>query len=314
MTTTLLLALLTTALLCDLFIGEPPNALHPVVWMGNYIQFYKNRFFRPGHPRIEFTCGALLVVTLLALVGVGYWLCRLWMSPYPLIYFAVLCYLTKSSFAIRELLKAASRVTAALQLNDLERARFELRSLCSRDASKLDERDIVSAVAASLGENLSDSVIAPFFYFSFFGPLGALLYRAVNTMDAMVGYRGKYEYFGKAAARLDDVLNYIPARLTAVLLIGVGFLMKLDVRQGVAIMIRDAGKCTSINGGYPMAAVAGLCGVAIYKKGVYSLGDGTVTPKNWFLSLQEVARLVRFSSYAGGIISLLTILSLSFFG
>src|SRR5262249_61854725 len=114
---------------------------------------------------------------------------------------------------------AALDVRHALAGGRLHDARYALRSLCSRDASQLDPPLLVAAAIESVAENASDSFVAPLFYYALFGLPGAVFYRAVNTLDAMIGYHGRYEYLGKAAARLDDVLNFVPARLTAALLL-----------------------------------------------------------------------------------------------
>jgi adenosylcobinamide-phosphate synthase len=146
--------------------------------------------------------------------------------------------------------------------------------LCSRDPTELDEPLIVAATLESLAENASDSGIAPLLYFCIGGVPGAVFYRAVNTLDAMIGYHGRYEYFGKASARLDDLLNWVPARLTALLLLLAGLVLGRDTRQGWRILRRDARKTESPNAGRPMATVAGLLRVELEKRGHYRLGDG----------------------------------------
>jgi adenosylcobinamide-phosphate synthase len=162
-----------------------------------------------------------------------------------------------------------------------------LRSLCSRDPSTLTEDELLAGTVESLAENASDSFVAPLFYYVLLGVPGAIGYRAVNTLDAMIGYRGKLETLGKFAARLDDVANWIPARLTALLFLLVGRLFGGDVSQGWRILRRDGGKTPSPNGGRPMAAMAGLLGVCLDKAGVYSLGDarhaltGEVARRAW---------------------------------
>ena len=147
---------------------------------------------------------------------------------------------------------------------------------CSRDASALGPAELAGASIESVAENASDSVVAPLFYYAVFGLPGAVVYRAVNTLDAMVGYRGRYEYLGKASARFDDVLNFIPARLTALLLLGAGGVLGGSVARGMAIWRRDGASTESPNAGRPMAVMAGLLGVRLEKAGHYDLGDADV--------------------------------------
>jgi adenosylcobinamide-phosphate synthase len=124
-----------------------------------------------------------------------------------------------------------------------------------------------------VAENLSDSVVAPLFWYAVAGLPGAIAYRAVNTLDASIGYRGPYEWLGKASARLDDLLNLVPARLTAALLLVAGALSGARTRDGVRILLRDGAKTESPNAGRPMAAIAGLLGVELEKVDHYRLGD-----------------------------------------
>jgi adenosylcobinamide-phosphate synthase len=130
-----------------------------------------------------------------------------------------------------------------------------------------------AAAIESLAENLSDSVVAPLLYYALFGLSGAALYRLCNTLDSMIGYHGHYEYLGKVSARLDDVLNLLPSRLTALLIIGLAPLFGGKRERAWHIWRRDAGKTASPNAGHPMSAAAGALGVQLVKVGHYTLGD-----------------------------------------
>jgi adenosylcobinamide-phosphate synthase len=176
-------------------------------------------------------------------------------------------------FAVRALRDAAFRVRDALDAGDVPKARQALGSLCSRDASDLDAPALIAATIESVAENTSDSVVAPLFYFALFGLPGAAFYRAANTIDAMMGYHGKLEWAGKAGARLDDALNLVPARVTALLMVLAGALAGADARRGIATWRRDGARTESPNAGRPMATMAGLLGVRLAKKGYYELGD-----------------------------------------
>jgi adenosylcobinamide-phosphate synthase len=265
-------SVLCAALFIDLAFGELPSRVHPVVWMGRAIQTAEKAFPSHGRHR-QFACGALLAFALpigsvfacLALVAA--------LEPWPAARWLLGVLILTAMFAGRALGEAASRVRHALEAADIGAARSALPSLCSRDASALRAEDLVGASVESLAENASDSWVAPLFYYALFGLPGAVFYRAVNTLDAMVGYHGRYEWLGKTSARVDDVLNFVPARLTAVFLLVAGALRRTDVRRGLAIWRRDARTTESPNAGRPMATMAGLLGVRLEKAGHYSLGD-----------------------------------------
>lgn len=191
----------------------------------------------------------------------------------PPAYVLVGAYLLKSSFSFRELYRAGARMRESLSQKSLVDARQEVRALVSRDAEALDEPHLVSATVESLAENLTDSLVAPTFYFLLLGVPGALAYRAVNTLDAMIGYRGRYEHLGKIAARLDDVLNYVPARLAALMVVAGALPARQDARGAMRIMRRDGGSTESPNAGWTMAAAAGALGLQLEKIGHYRLGE-----------------------------------------
>jgi adenosylcobinamide-phosphate synthase len=273
------LAMLAGALLLDRILGEYPTPLHPVVWMGKLVSLLLRWAPRSGWWR-RFVFGVFLAVGVTGLSSaVSLELMRL-AAEVPWLEIVLGVILLKASFALRELGAAAARVRLPVEAGDLPGAREALRSLCSRDPSQLDEEALLVATVQSLAENSTDSFVAPLFYYLLFGVPGAVAYRAVNTLDAMVGYRGPFEALGKASARLDDVANWIPARLTAALLLLAGWLTGSDVAAGWRIFRRDRANTPSPNGGRPMAMMAGLLGVRLEKKGVYSLGDpvNPVTP------------------------------------
>jgi adenosylcobinamide-phosphate synthase len=266
------LAILLMALLLDQFLGEYPSPLHPVVWIGKLTSLLlrcapQSGWWRPFIFGIALAAG---VPALCAAAAAGI-LCLT--ADIPVLEVILGAFLLKASFALRELGAAAERVRAPIEAGDLPRAREALRSLCSRDPAQLDAEALVAATVQSLAENLSDSFVAPLFFFALFGVPGAIAYRAINTLDAMVGYRGRFEALGKASARFDDVVNWLPARLTALLLLFAGLLAGRDIRRGWHIFRRDRAKTPSPNGGQPMAMMAGLLGVRLEKQGSYALGD-----------------------------------------
>jgi adenosylcobinamide-phosphate synthase len=266
------LATLVCALLLDRFLGEYPAWMHPVVWIGKLISLLLRVAPRSGWWR-QFAFGVFLTGSVTAFSAAAALAALRAAALVPWLEIVVGAFLLKASFALRELGAAAERVLAPVETHDLARAREALRSLCSRDPATLDEEALLMATVQSLAENTSDSFVAPLFYFALFGVPGAIAYRAINTLDAMVGYRGAFEALGKASARLDDIVNWAPARLTAALFLLAGLLTGRNAVKAWRVFRRDRAKTPSPNGSRPMAMMAGLLGVQLEKKGVYTLGD-----------------------------------------
>ncbi len=287
------LAVLVLAFLLDARLGEPPAIIHPVIWMGRAIAPLKHLKLRS--PAAELTVGGLYALLVIAgfagLATLSLYLSR----PVPLLQLLIAVYWLWCSFALRGLVRAGSAMRSALERDDLPGARRALGSLCSRDASTLSQPELAGAAIESLTENTSDSVIAPLCFFLAFGVPGAVFYRAANTLDAMVGYRGRYEYIGKVAARLDDLLNLVPARLTALLLALAGWVLSKDLMRGLRVWWRDAGRTQSPNAGHPMAMAAGLLGVRLDKRDAYVLGADLAAPDARALFAAE--QLVRVTGF-----------------
>lgn len=260
------------ALALDLVAGEYPARAHPVVWMGAAISWLEHRAPVGGRCR-QLAHGAVMAVLVPALFASAAALLVGATSRAPWLQVALEALALKSAFAVRELGRAGAAVGGALRGGKLDGARAGLRALCSRDASRLDAPGVAAAAVESLAENASDSAVAPILYYLVLGVPGAVAYRAVNTLDARIGYHGRYEYLGKAAARLDDVVNLVPARATALLLLAAGALTGGDVIRGVRVLLRDGARTASPNAGRPMAAMSGLLGVELEKVGHYRLGD-----------------------------------------
>ena len=265
--------ILVLALAIDLAFGEPPAPLHPVVWMGKLISFGER--FAPRRGRLaQSLYGSMMVLLGTGLFTLPVYFLLLHLEEFSLAaYIVVGALLLKSTFSVSELRRAASRIKGLLIGNNLEAARTQMRSLVSRDTDGLSEPSIVAATVESVAENTSDSFIAPLFYFLLFGVPGAIAYRVTNTFDSMVGYHGKYEYLGKFAAKLDDILNFIPARLTALMIVIASYLSRKDASAAWRVMLRDHAKTESPNAGWTMGAAAGALNVQLEKAGHYRLGD-----------------------------------------
>jgi adenosylcobinamide-phosphate synthase len=299
--------ILLGALLVDRLLGEYPAAIHPVVWIGKLIALLLKAAPRSGW-WAQFVFGVFLAGSVPSLVAAAALGVLYVTAEWPWLYIVLGIFLLKASLALRELGAAAERVCAPIEAGDVPRAREALRSLCSRDPAQLDEEALLAATVQSLAENASDSVVAPLLFFVLLGVPGALAYRAINTLDAMVGYHGEFEALGKASARLDDVVNWLPARLTAALLLLAGWVTGCNVARGWRIYRRDRARTPSPNGGRPMAMMAGLLGVQLEKKGWYTLGDPDqpVVP----LTVRRAWRLVRLGGWLASGLCLLGILGI----
>ncbi len=266
------LLILLIALAIDLALGEPPNPIHPVVWMGKLASFLERNSIGKS-PLAQFIYGMVMTLFLIGLFGAAtYFILYYLRSLSYVAYVVVGAALLKSTFSLRELRRAALRVKKLLVVGKLAEARYELRSLVRRDTRDLPEPLVISAAVESVAESTTDSFVAPLFYFLLLGVPGAMAYRVVNTLDSMIGYHGKYEYLGKFASRLDDVLNSIPARLAALLFVLAGFLSGRGARASWQVALSEHSKTESPNAGWTMAAVAGVLNVQLEKVGYYKLG------------------------------------------
>jgi adenosylcobinamide-phosphate synthase len=236
----------------DLLFGDPRWLPHPVRGLGWLITRLES-FWRWTRLPLRLA-GIGLVVLALAVALAVVWLTLPWANIFWI--WALL--------AIRDLDVEATRVLRRLEAADLGGAREMLSRIVGRDTSNLDEPEILRAAVETLAENLSDAVIAPLFYLALAGPLGMAAYKTVNTLDSMVGYRDeRYRELGWASARLDDVANFIPARLTALLVWICALLLGYDARRSLRVTLRDGASQPSPNAGYPEAAVAGALGVQL---------------------------------------------------
>jgi adenosylcobinamide-phosphate synthase len=268
--------LFTLAYVLDWLVGDPEWAPHPVRWMGRLIQAgesYLRNFIRT--PRTEFVGGMLLSVLVVGVFGLGGWRLLLWLAGWNrTLAFIVSLYLAVTSLATRSLLDEARAVQRLLVKCELPGARRQVARIVGRDTHELDEQEITRAVIETLAESASDGIVAPMFYLAFGGVPAALAYKAANTLDSMIGhYDERYKYFGKFAARLDDAVNFIPARLTALLFVLAAWTLRLDWRGAWRVLWRDGAKHKSPNAGRPEAAMAGALNVRLGGSNYY---DGEI--------------------------------------
>ena len=272
---------LLLALVLDLALGEPPNRLHPTVWIGKTVALAERIAPSPqSAPTLQLIAGGAI-----ALLIPAAWAAAAWAAAYglmhlhPVAYLVVAAMLLKTTFSIRMLHRVAADIGRILSTGDITEARRQMSSLVSRDTSQLTVGQMAAGAIESVAENITDSIVGPLLAFALFGLPGAVAYRAINTLDSMVGYHGRYEYLGKASARLDDLVNLIPARLAAGMLwIAAAVLPGLAGGRAWRVMLSHRGRTESPNAGWTMAAMAGGLRVTLEKVGHYRLGDPAPEP------------------------------------
>lgn len=285
----------------DIAFGELPGRIHPVVIMGSIISFFKNIFIKIKNK----ASGFLVVLFVFCVISILLYFIYLFSSINVVLLFIVFTILFSSTYSVNMLLQTACDVRNDLS-ESIEKARKSVSYLVSRDTDELTESFIVSAVIESLTENITDSYIAPVFYFFIFAmimfvsPLNnclyylllvPMLYRASNTMDAMLGYKtDELSKIGYVPAKLDDILNYIPARISGLFVVISAYLLNLDGKNSFKVMMRDARKCPSPNSGYTMAPTAGALNIQLIKKDTYILGDD-----NKVIVADDISKAVKLS-------------------
>jgi adenosylcobinamide-phosphate synthase len=283
------------ALLVDRWWGEPPARLHPVVWMGNYLK-YAGKGLPDRGPKMALFLGSAYWLAGAALVAAAYGYAGVLLARLPLwLDVSLTALLLKPLFALRMLLGEVAAVEQALT-QGIDSGRARLALIVSRDTTQLDSSEVRESALESLAENLSDSVIAPLFWFAIFGLPGAAVYRFANTADAMWGYRGRWEWAGKFAARADDLLNLLPARITALGLALAGPNRLTLLRR----LPQEAARTTSPNSGWPMGALALSLNVRLRKPRVYALNANGSVP-----SAQDTATGLRRAETVAWILAIL---------
>lgn len=253
--------------LLDLCLGDPRWLYHPVRVIGHEITFLEKilRKIFPKNKKGERIGGGCLVVGIVALAAVIPWLLlrlaygyQIWLG---VLLESFMCY---QLLAARSLRDESKTVYDALKTGDLEKGRYAVSMIVGRDTQNLTVQGVTKAAVETVAENTSDGIIAPLFYMMIGGAVGGFAYKSVNTMDSMVGYKNeKYQYFGTAAAKLDDVLNYIPARLSAWLMIAGAWLCGMDGKNAKKIYLRDRKKHASPNSAHTEAVMAGALDIQL---------------------------------------------------
>jgi len=307
------------ALLLDFLVGDPKTKYHPTAWMGKLIASLVP-FTKSNSARKELLGGILLVSviviivsTLLIVLDVGISLLTIDIVSL-IVSIAIGSILLKTTIAIKGMQKHALAVVNAVEEGDLDSARNHLSMIVKRDTKNLDKNHILSGVLESVSENTVDGVTGPLFYYAIFGLPGAFVYRAINTIDSMVGYKTTlFKNVGWFGAKCDTVLNYAPSRLTGLVMILGALILGYNWKESLYIMRRDSRKLESHNAGFPMAALAGALGTRLEKMNYYTIGNGSIEfTKSHIIS---AITLMKVSSILFcGIVTIPIIMTLSFLG
>ena len=307
------------ALLLDFLVGDPKTKYHPTAWIGKLISSLVP-FTKSNSAKRELIGGILLVSVIVitvctSLVVLDIGINLLTIDIVSLIASIVIgSILLKTTIAIRGMQKHALAVVDAVEEGDLDSARNHLSMIVKRDTKNLDKNHILSGVLESVSENTVDGVTGPLFYYAIFGLPGAFVYRAINTIDSMVGYKTTlFKNVGWFGAKCDTILNYVPSRLTGLVMILGALILGYNWKESLYIMRRDSRKLESLNAGFPMAALAGALGTRLEKMNHYTIGNGDIEfTKSHVIS---AVTLMKVSSILFcGIITVPIIVTLSFLG
>ncbi len=268
------------ALAMDMLIGDPKNRWHPTAWLGKIIFWFKRIAGKQGR-FIPLISGTIFMLSGSCAIGflVFYFVKLINYLPFP-IPLIIEVFMLKLAISLKGLKKAAMEVYEALRNNDLNKAR-ELVSwhLVSRDTSSLGKGHVASATIESVAENLADGIVGPIFWWLIGGLPGVWIYRFINTADSILGYRTQeLEWLGKFPARLDDIANFIPSRLSAISIIFSALIIRTNPILGTHITLRDYKETSSPNAGFPMSAMAGVLNVKLEKINNYCLNRDSDLP------------------------------------
>ena len=252
------------AYVLDLIFGDPQNIIHPVQIIGKMINIGEKSLLEKKYKsdrKYKFFAGMILNITVISLTyGITYLIRRT--SENSIILTVAEIYLMYTVFSINSLAREGNRVYNILKEGNIEKARKDLSYLVSRDTGTMDEKMIIRSTMETISENTVDGIVAPMLYMFLGGLPLSMTYKAINTFDSMVGYKNeKYMDFGKFSAKLDDVANFIPARVTGILIVISAMILGYDYKNSLKIFIRDRKNHSSLNSGHAEAGVAGALGV-----------------------------------------------------
>ncbi|HJU58519.1 MAG TPA: cobalamin biosynthesis protein [Nitrososphaeraceae archaeon] len=259
----------------DLILGDPNNKIHPVAWLGKYINYFIPKIKNEKKGNYEKKNGIIFTTITITIFAILIQSILIYLYNINMILMMILSiFILYSTIAIKGMEKHINAITIALQNNDIENARKNLSMIVGRNTKNLDEQHILSGAIESIADGTVDGILSPLFYFSIFGSTGAFIFRVINTLDSMIGYREKYfEKIGWMAAKADTYANYIPARTTAVLMIVAVIISKADWKNSVDIFKKERNNTLSINSGHPISILAGALRIRLEKLDHYVIGE-----------------------------------------
>ena len=307
------------AIILDLVVADPRNKYHPTAWIGGFISNLVPLFKSKDSNSEKFggmlivlissgVVAALLIIFHLKIVLIGD---EFLISIVTVVVGAILL---KTTIAIRGMEKHALAVVDALENDDIDQARDNLAMIVKRKTKNLDKNHILSGVLESISENTVDGVTGPMFYFALFGLPGAFVYRVINTIDSMIGYKTEmFRNLGWFGANCDNILNYLPSRITGLVMVLSSMLLGSNWKHAYQILKRDSRKTSSPNAGYPMAALAGALDTKFQKVDNYTIGEGS-----FYLSIEHVRSAITLMKVTTilffGIVTIPIITVLSYLG
>lgn len=319
-----IISILFIATLIDITIGEPPNKMHPVVLIGRIIKFFtkiikKNSFKyikEKEKENFEKVMGSILALGLTVLVSVVvYYIITQSFYLLGTIFFVIVSsVMLKTTFSISAMDKHIKEILTELDKNDLIKARTNLSKIVSRDTRNLSESGILSACIECVAESFVDGILSPLFYYGLLNTLGSMMYRTINTLDSMIAYKDDYyNKLGWMSAKLDTIVNALPARLSSVFLIASIMVCGRDWKNAVEIFKRDYKNTESFNAGIPMSIMAGGLNIQLEKIGHYRLGDMkeqlTIQKCKTSLKITKIATLIFTISFLIPVIVILNYFS-----
>ena len=270
------LLIFVLAFLIDIVFGELPDRIHPTLWMGKIIAYFKPKI-KNENSRTEKINGVLLGILVIILFAVPAFLVIFWVREFFgwIPYIAVSAFLLSTTIAIKCMRYYTLPVAECMENEDCDKAKELLPFIVRRDPTGLNKRNIISAAVETIAEGTTDGVTSPFFYFALFGVPGAFAFRVINTLDSMVGYKDQdHVNIGWFSATMDTIANYIPARLTAILMVVASFFLRVNWKNSWRILQRDKKNTASRNAGWTLSAMAGALNIQLEKPGFYKIGEG----------------------------------------